>query len=78
MDKISDVDFAVNSFVLKSKRHSYCFDRCFSTFDQTVSDTQSDCLSNHYLIIENCVKVYEEGVNLMRSKWGDYLLMIYS
>lgn len=68
MDKISDMDFVLNSFVLKSKRHSYCFDRCFNTFDQTVSDAQSNCLSNDNLMIENCVKVYEEGVQLMRSK----------
>lgn len=68
MDKISDVDFAVNSFVLKSKRHAYCFDRCFTSFDQAVTDTQSNCLSNYNLMIENCVKVYEEGVQLMRSK----------
>jgi hypothetical protein len=34
MDKLSDIEFAVTSFVLKPKRHTYCFDRCFTTFEK--------------------------------------------
>ncbi len=34
MDKLSELDFAANSFVLKSKRHNYCFDKCFIKFDK--------------------------------------------
>lgn len=45
MDKLSDVEFAVTSFILKSKRHNYCFDKCFTEFDKYIKDDQHSCIS---------------------------------
>lgn len=50
MDKLSDIEFVGNSFLLKPKRHSYCFDKCFTAFEREVTYEQRNCISKKILI----------------------------